>query len=62
VAFLSLSTGHLSCGFSKRQATVESSTFGSEMVALRQAVDMIKGLRYKLRMMGVSSEDATKRL
>jgi hypothetical protein len=46
--------------FSKRQVTVESSTFGSEMVALRQAVDMIEGLRYKLRMMGVPSEDATK--
>jgi hypothetical protein len=39
--------------FSKRQATVESSTFGSESVAMRQAIDMIEGLRYKLRMMGV---------
>jgi delta-aminolevulinic acid dehydratase/porphobilinogen synthase len=46
--------------FSKRQAIVESSTFGSEMV--RQAVDMIEGLCYKLRMMGVPSEDVTKRL
>jgi hypothetical protein len=46
--------------FSKRQATVESSTFGSEMVALRQAVDMIEGLCYKLCMMGVLIEDATK--
>jgi hypothetical protein len=39
--------------FSKRQATVETSTFGSEIVALRIAVEMIEGLRYKLRMMGV---------
>jgi hypothetical protein len=39
--------------FSKRQNTVESSTFGSEFVALRIAVEMIEGLRYKLRMMGV---------
>lgn len=46
--------------FSKRQNTVESSTFGSESVAMRQAVDMIEGLRYKLRMMGVPIEDATK--
>jgi hypothetical protein len=48
--------------FLKRQATVESSTFGSEMVASRQAVDMIEGLCYKLRMMSVPSEDAMKRL
>jgi hypothetical protein len=33
--------------------TVESSMFGSESVAIRQAIDMIEGLRYKLRMMGV---------
>ena len=45
--------------YSKRQATVESSTFGSETVALRQAVDMIEGLRYKLRMMGIPIDDAT---
>ena len=39
--------------FSKRQTTVETSTFGSEIVALRIAIEMIEGLRYKLRMMGV---------
>jgi hypothetical protein len=31
---------------------VESSTFGSEFVAMRIAIEMIEGLRYKLRMMG----------
>jgi len=46
--------------FSKRQATVESSTFGSESVALRQAIDLIEALRYKLRMMGVPVDGATK--
>jgi hypothetical protein len=45
--------------YSKRQATVESSTFGSESVAMRQAIDMIEGLRYKLRMMGVPIDGAT---
>jgi hypothetical protein len=30
------------------------------MVALRQAVDMIEGLHYKLRMMGVPIEDVMK--
>jgi hypothetical protein len=39
--------------YSKRQNTVESSTFGSEFVALRTAVELIIGLRYKLRMFGI---------
>lgn len=34
--------------FSKRQPTVESSTFGSEFVALRSALESIEALRYKL--------------
>ena len=44
----------------KRQNTVESSTFGSEFVAMKQAIDLIEGLRYKLRMMGIPFEGATK--
>ena len=39
--------------YSKRQATVESSTFGSEFVALRIAAELIISLRYKLRMFGI---------
>ena len=39
--------------YSKRQNTVESSSFGSEMIAARIAVDMTEALRYKLRMFGV---------
>ena len=42
--------------YSKRQNTVESSTFGSEFFAMRIAIEMIEGLRYKLRMMGVPIE------
>jgi len=34
--------------FSKRQNTVETSTFGSEFIAMKQAVEMIEGLRYKI--------------
>jgi hypothetical protein len=44
---------------SKRQNTVESSTFGSEFVELRMAVDMIEGLWYKLRMMGIPLDGST---
>ena len=38
---------------SKRQSTVESSTYGSELVAARIATDMIVEMRYYLRMLGV---------
>jgi len=46
--------------FSKRQTTVESSTFGSESIAMRQGIDMSEALRYKLRMMGVPIDGSTK--
>ena len=39
--------------FSKRQNTVESSSFGSEFVALRIATELLVSLRYKLRMFGI---------
>jgi hypothetical protein len=39
--------------YSKRQNTVESSVFGSEFVAMKTAVEVLRGLRYKLRMMGI---------
>jgi hypothetical protein len=39
--------------YSKAQTTVETSTFGSEFVAMCIAVDVIEGLHYKLHMFGV---------
>jgi hypothetical protein len=45
--------------FSKRQNTCESSTFGSEFVAMRVATERIKALRYKLRMFGIPIEGPT---
>ena len=39
--------------FSKRQATVEAATYGSEFMAARQAVQQIIDLRITLRYMGV---------
>ena len=44
---------------SKKTNTVEVSTFGSEIVAMRNAVEMIESLRYKLRMLGVPIEGPT---
>jgi hypothetical protein len=37
---------------SRRQNTIETSSFGSEIAAMKQGVEVIEGLRYKLRMMG----------
>jgi hypothetical protein len=39
--------------YTKKQNTVETSTFGSKFVALKIATEMLRGLRYKLRMMGI---------
>ena len=46
--------------YSKAQKTVETSTFGSEFVALCIAVELIETLRCKLRMMGVPLDGPTK--
>lgn len=39
--------------FSKKQTSVESSSFGSEFCAMKLCCEYIRGLRYKLRMMGI---------
>jgi hypothetical protein len=41
---------------SKRQATIETSTFGSEFVAAKVATETIRGLRHKPRMLRVPIE------
>jgi hypothetical protein len=38
---------------SKQQATVETSVFGAEFVAMKHGIEAIFSLRYKLRMMGI---------
>ena len=43
--------------FSKHQNMVETSTFGSEFVAMRIAVELIESLQYKLRMFGIPIDD-----
>jgi hypothetical protein len=39
---------------SKKQSTIETSVFGAEFVAMKQGMEALRGLRYKLRMMGVA--------
>ena len=45
--------------YSKRQNMVETSTFGSEFIVMKTAVEQIESLRYKLRMFGVPLEGPT---
>ena len=44
------------CWKSSKQASIESSTFGSEFIAMKQLCEYLRGLRYKLRMMGIPVE------
>ena len=45
--------------FSKRQNTVETSTFGAELVALRIATEKVRDLRIKLQLFGIPIEGPT---
>jgi hypothetical protein len=45
--------------YTKKQNSVETSTFGSEFMAAKAAVELIKGMcmRYKLRMLGIPLDE-----
>ena len=45
--------------FSKRQNTIEASTFSSEFIAMRVCIEHITALRFKLRMFGVRVDAPT---
>ena len=45
--------------YSKKQGSIEGSTFGSEFVALKTGMEANRALRYKLRMMGVPVDGPT---
>ena len=42
---------------SKKQNSCETSTYGSELLAMKQATEYVRGLRYKLRMMGIPVDE-----
>jgi hypothetical protein len=42
--------------YSKKQSTIETSSFGSEFMAMKHCTEYIRGLRYKLRMMRISCD------
>ena len=45
--------------FSKKQTRVENSVFGAEFIAMKTGLDVTKGIRYKLRMMGIPITEPT---
>ena len=40
--------------YSKKQTSIETSSFGAEFIAMKLCCEYIRGLRYKLRMMGIA--------
>ena len=46
--------------FSKKQSTIETSVFGAEFCAMKHGIENLRGIRYKLRMMGVPIDGATR--
>ena len=44
---------------SRKQTSVETSSFGSEFIAMKQCTEYVRGLRYKLRMMGIPCDEPT---
>ena len=44
---------------SKKQPTIETSVFGAEFVAMKIGIETVRGIRYKLRMMGVPLDGPT---
>ena len=46
--------------YTKKQGSIETSSFGSEFSAMKTGTEIIIGLRYKLRMMGVPLDGPTR--
>ena len=42
--------------YSKKQTSVETSSFGAEFIAMKSCCEYVRGLRFKLRMMGIPVE------
>ncbi len=44
---------------SRKQGSIETSSFGSEFIAMKNCCEYLRGLRYKLRMMGIPCDFPT---
>ena len=45
--------------YSKRQSTIETSAFGSELVAIKVGIKNLSSIQYKMRMMGIPISGAS---
>jgi hypothetical protein len=45
--------------YTKKQGSIDTSSFGSELTAMKTGTELIEGLRYKLWLMGVPLEGPT---
>ena len=45
------------CWFSKKQGSLETSTFGSEFITMKQVTEYLRGLGYKLCMFGIPVDE-----
>ena len=57
IGFLEYLNNALVYWTSKKQTGVETSSFGSEFMAMKHATEYVRGLRYKLRSMGIPVDD-----
>ncbi|MGL5501698.1 MAG: Ty1/Copia family ribonuclease HI [Plesiomonas shigelloides] len=46
--------------YTKKQGSIETSSFGSEFSAMKTGTEIVIGLRYKLRMMGIPLDGPTR--
>ena len=53
VEFLIVLNGAPIFWYSKEQISIETSSFGAEFITMKQCCEYIRGLRHKLRMMGI---------
>ena len=55
--FLVYSNNSMIYWSSKKQTTVETSSFGSEFMAMKHATEYVRGLQYKLRSIGITVDE-----
>ena len=58
--FVILVNGGIIDWLSKKQSTIETLVFGAEFCALKHGIEKLCGIRYKLRMMGVPIDGASR--
>jgi hypothetical protein len=58
--FVILVNGGIIDWLSEKQSTIETLVFGAEFCALKHSIENLRSIRYKLRMMGVPIDGATR--